>query len=210
MKKLMVIIIILFLCLSYAINASAKKTYTVVIDPGHGGVDPGTVIYGINEKDINLKISLYLADILNNKNNVLMTRNDDYDLGKPNATYRKKSDFDNRILYINNSNADFYISIHQNHLNDNKYYGPQVFYTASNKKYAEIMQTELNKINNTNRKIKPIPSNVYMYRKLKVPGLLIECGFMSNDMERNNLIDYKYQKKIAEAISNGLTKIQNI
>ena len=210
MKKYMIIIIILFLCFCYVINVSAKKSYTVVIDPGHGGVDPGTVTYGIKEKDINLAISIYLADLLKNKDKVLMTRTDDYDLGKPNATYRKKSDFDNRILYINNSGADFYISIHQNHLNDSKYYGPQVFYTESNKQYAEVMQTELNKLNNTNRKIKPIPKSTYMYRKLKIPGLLIECGFMSNDMERNNLASYKYQKKIAEAIYNGLIKIQNI
>ena len=210
MKKIFILATILFLFLSFIINAHANKSYTVVIDPGHGGVDPGTVSYSINEKDINLKISLILADILKEKYQVLMTRNDDYDLGKPNATYRKKSDFDNRILYINNSDANFYISIHQNHLNDTKYYGPQVFYTKANKKYAKIMQDELNKINNTNRQIKEIPKNTYMYSKLNKPGLLIECGFMSNDMERNNLISYKYQKKIAEAIYKGLIKIQNI
>ena len=210
MKKIFILATILFLFLSFIINAHANKSYTVLIDPGHGGVDPGTVSYGAKEKDINLEISIVLADILKDKYQVLMTRNDDYDLGKPNALYRKKSDFDNRISYINHSNTDFYLSIHQNHINDPKYYGPQVFYTKPNKKYAKIIQEELNKINNTNRKIKEIPKNTYMYSKLNKPGLLIECGFMSNEMEKNNLISYKYQKKIAKAIYNGLTKIQNI
>ena len=81
----------------------------IVIAPGHGFLDPGTSYENIYEKDINLNISLYLKEKLeSNGATVYMTRDGDYDLSTPNAIYRKKSDFDNRINLINNSNADIY------------------------------------------------------------------------------------------------------
>ena len=109
-----------------------------------------------------------------------MTRDGDYDLSTPNALYRKKSDFDNRIDLINNSGADLYISIHLNYLNDTKYYGPQVFYLNKNIYLANIMQNTLN-----------------------------ESGFLSNANERNKLITDKYQQKVAFEIANGIVKYYN-
>lgn len=209
MKKI-IAITIFFIGLSFVINVSAKKDYYVIIDPGHGGPDPGTVVNNVLEKDINLDISLMLNKTLKNEYRVKLIRDGDYDLSKPNAVYRKKSDFDNRISIINNSNADFYLSIHQNYLTNSKYYGPQVFYYGNNKKAALLMQEALNNEFGTNRSIKEIPKKTYMYSKLRIPGLLIECGFLSNDNERNNLVNEKYQKRIAKAILIGLTKIQNI
>ena len=187
------------------------KTKTVIIDPGHGGIDGGTsAADGTLEKDINLKISLYLKGILENYGAItLMTRDGDYDLSTPNALYRKKSDFDNRIDLINNSGADLYISIHLNYLNDTKYYGPQVFYLNKNIYLANIMQNTLNKSLNGSRKIKKIPSDTYMYSKLKISGILIECGFLSNANERNKLITDKYQQKVAFEIANGIIKYYN-
>ena len=109
----------------------------IVIDPGHGFLDPGTSYENIYEKDINLNISLYLKEKLeSNGATVYMTRDGDYDLSTPNAIYRKKSDFDNRINLINNSKADIYLSIHLNYLSDFKYYGPQVFYNGKNIYFA--------------------------------------------------------------------------
>ena len=182
----------------------------IVIDPGHGYLDPGTVYEKIYEKEINLKISLYLKDILEKYGAItLMTREGDYDLSTPNALYRKKSDFDNRINLINNSGADLYISIHLNYLNDSNYYGPQVFYLNKNIFLASTMQQALNKGLNGSRKIKKIPSDTYMYTKLNIPGILIECGFLSNESERNKLITDKYQQKIALEIVNGIVKYYN-
>ena len=179
----------------------------IVIDPGHGFLDPGTSYENIYEKDINLNISLYLKEKLeSNGATVYMTRDGDYDLSTPNAIYRKKSDFDNRINLINNSNADIYLSIHLNYLSDFKYYGPQVFYNGKNIYFANIMQDVLNKGLNSNRKIKNIPKDTYMYSKLKVNGLLIECGFLSNYEDRQKLITNEYQKKVANLISNGVIK----
>lgn len=179
----------------------------IVIDPGHGFLDPGTSYENIYEKDINLNISLYLKEKLeSNGATVYMTRDGDYDLSTPNAIYRKKSDFDNRINLINNSKADIYLSIHLNYLSDFKYYGPQVFYNGKNIYFANIMQDVLNKGLNSNRKIKNIPKDTYMYSKLKVNGLLIECGFLSNYEDRQKLITNEYQKKVANLISNGVIK----
>ena len=178
---------------------------TIVIDPGHGAEDPGTSYGNIYEKDINLNISLYLEKELGSLGaNVILTRDGDYDLSTPNANYRKRSDFDNRIKKINNSDAQLYLSIHLNYLNDFSYYGPQVFYNNENEELAEIVQASLNKTSGGTRDIKKIPIDTYMYNKLKVPGLLIECGFLSNNKERNLLKNKEYQKKIAHAISLGV------
>ncbi len=178
---------------------------TIIIDPGHGGLDPGTSYINIYEKDINLSIAQYLEKELGSLGaNVIMTRDGDYDLSSPNANYRKKSDFDNRIKLINNSNGSLYISIHLNYLSNNKYYGPQVFYNRDNKILAETIQDKLNIYTGSDRLISNIPKDTYMYNKLNTPGVLIECGFLSNKEERDKLKSDEYQKLLAKAISLGV------
>lgn len=178
---------------------------TIVIDAGHGGVDPGTSYGKTYEKDINLAISLYLEKELSSMGAVVfLTRDGDYDLSSPNVTFRKKSDFDNRIKLINESNASLYVSIHLNYLSDTKYSGPQVFYNNDNKLLAETIQNIMNNDLNGDRKVKKIPTDTYMYNKLKVSGVLIECGFLSNTKERNLLMTETYQKKVAKSIADGI------
>ena len=178
------------------------------LQSAHGGKDPGTVVNNILEKDINLKIGKYLEKELIKKGaNVILTRNGDYDLSSPNSYRRKKSDFDNRIKIINNSSASMYVSIHLNYLEQASYYGPQVFYnniTNNNKKIANNMQNILNKKLKTNRKVKLIPEDTYMYSRLNVPGVLVECGFLSNYNEKTKLMSKEYQQKIAKYISEGI------
>jgi N-acetylmuramoyl-L-alanine amidase len=208
MKKYLIIIFFIGITLGTSmVNARSNNILNnkvIVIDPGHGGVDPGTVYNDLYEKNINLEISLILKSLLEKENvKVIMTRNGDYDLSYPNAMYRKKSDFDNRIFLINNSNADLYLSIHLNYLNDSRYYGPQVFYLLD-EKLANIMQKNLNKIANSNRNIKTIPFDTYMYKKLSINGLLIECGFLSNNNDRMRLSDKEYQLKFAKSVVDTL------
>ena len=210
-KNIIILLIILNICLISPTKALERKmilnNITIIIDPGHGSKDIGTSYQSIYEKDINLDISKKLKKELENYGaTVILTREDDYDLSTPNANRRKKSDFDNRINLINNSKADIYLSIHLNYLSDFKYYGPQVFYNGKNIYFANIMQDVLNKGLNSNRKIKTIPKDTYMYSKLKVNGLLIECGFLSNYEDRQKLITNEYQKKVANLISNGVIK----
>ena len=200
---------ILYINPTFASGALSNKTY--VIDVGHGGVDPGTVVGNIYEKDINLKISLKLKDKLKEFGaKVILTRDGDYDLGTPNASRRKKSDFDHRIKIINSSSADYYLSIHLNYLNDKTYYGPQVFYNEENllnKEIAIKIQDYLNQNLQSKREIKKIPSSTYMYSRLKIPGVLIECGFLSNNNERQKLSSDEYLDKFSQILTDSLVKL---
>lgn len=179
----------------------------IVLDAGHGGKDKGTSVGNVYESDINLSIVLKLKNALNKQGvDVILTRDGDYDLSGPNVSRRKKSDFDNRIKLINNSGADLYLSIHMNYLVDSRYYGAQVFYTKNNEILAKELQESM--INNLGSplKEKKLSNSIYMYKQLSIPGVLIECGFLSNDNERKMLVTDKYQEKIVDAIVEGLLK----
>lgn len=211
-KVFLLSIIGLFFILSiFHVDASKTKFpligKTIIIDAGHGGKDYGASVKGVKESEINLQISKKLKkELEKNGAVVLETRCGSEDLSKPNAIYRKKSDFDSRISLINNSHADLYLSIHQNIFSNSKYHGPQVFYypkVLDNESIATILQSELNKFTNTTRKIK-ITTNTYMYNKLNIRGVLIECGFLSNDRERTLLISDEYQINLAKTITNAI------
>lgn len=180
----------------------------IVIDPGHGGKDPGTVSENTYESTINLEISKYLEIELSKAGaTVILTRDGDYDLSSPNTRWRKKSDFDNRIKLINNSNANMYISIHLNYLSDSSYSGAQVFYNNdTNKEIAKVIQKEMNEELKGNRNTKKIPNQTYMYDKLTIPGVLIECGFLSNYKEKELLTSSSYQQKLAKVITQAITE----
>lgn len=208
--KLTLLLLLLLIIIISIFNVNASNlTFpllgkTIYLDAGHGGVDNGATVNNVHEKDLNLQIVYKLKETLTSAGaTVLLTRKDDNDISNPNALYRKKSDFDNRIKLINNSNADLYISIHQNIYQNKKYSGPQVFYVKDNQKLAEIIQNTLNKYLNTKRKAKTI-NNTYMYKLLKKKGILIECGFISNDNERYKLKTEEYQLKLSKIITEGI------
>ena len=202
MKKIVIIILlILNVILFIPVKANEKKLILndkkIVVDPGHGSKDNGTSYNNINEKDINLNISLYLKEYLEGYGAyVIMTRVDDYDLSTPNTNTRKRSDFNNRIKIINDYNPDLVISIHQNYYKDTKYNGTQIFYKG-NSGLAKFLQ---NNINN-NRLSKPISNTLYMYNKINSDVLLIECGFLSNNTDRNNLTNTNYQKDYSKELA---------
>ena len=212
MKRNFYVIFTFFICtlILYSLKVEAVMPLTgktIVIDAGHGSKDVGTSYGSIYEKDINLNIALFLQNELGALGaTVYMTRDGDYDLATPKANYRKKSDFDNRIKLINESDADLYLSIHINYLSNAAYSGPQVFYNKDNENLAKVMQEVMNKNLKGKREVKKIPSTTYMYNKLKVPGVLIECGFLSNGEERKKLVTEDYQKKIAKTIAEGVLK----
>ena len=212
MKKILKIgLIILLLISAVVINkkVSAMMPLTgklIIIDPGHGGADPGSISGNTYESTINLEISKKLElELVKVGSEVILTRDGDYDLSTPNAKWRKKSDFDNRINLINNSGANIYLSIHLNYLSNSSYSGPQVFYqNETEKNLATIIQNKLNEELNTDREIKKIPTKTYMYDKLKINGVLIECGFLSNSNELEKLKSNDYQQKIAKIITDAL------
>ena len=215
-KIYILFIFLIALCIFGVINTKAKELplskKIIYLDPGHGGVDPGSIYKNIYEKDINLKICLKLKEELEKKGaKVYLTRNEDYDLSTPNTRSRKKSDLNNRVRLINDSNADMYISIHLNSTTSSNWHGAQVFYddvNKENKKIAEIMQEEFKNNLNTNREIDEI-TNMLLNRKVQIPGILIEAGFLSNNNDRYLLMKEEYQKKLSTIITNGVIKYFN-
>ena len=137
---------------------------------------------------------------------VYLTRYDDYDLSVKNAINRKRSDLSRRANIINESNADIYLSIHLNSDVSSTWQGAQAFYDKINERneiLAKIMQEQFKIDLKTNREYKEINDH-YLYQRVKVPGVLLEVGFISNPNERYLLKQENYQEKIAISIKNGL------
>ena len=193
----------------YNLNLLGKVVY---IDPGHGGLDPGTIYKDIYEKDINLEICLKLQKVLESEGAIVyLTRYGDYDLSN-NSSSRKKSDLNNRAKIINESGADIYISIHLNSINSSTWSGAQVFFddiNDKNQKIANIFQEQLKNDLKTTRKVKEI-TTMLMNRKITIPGILIEAGFLSNPNDRYLLRQSDYQYKICDSIRSALIKYFNM
>ncbi|MGF7145821.1 N-acetylmuramoyl-L-alanine amidase [Anaerotaenia torta] len=182
----------------------------VVIDPGHGGRDPGKI--GVNnalEKDINLSISLKLKELLAQKKiQVIVTREEDVGLYSESDSNKKRADLNARVALIKESNADIAISIHQNSFTEEYVKGAQVFYYSTSeqgKRLAQIMQETLVETlaDGNHRKAKP-NSNYFMLQKVECPLVIVECGYLSNREEAALLIDDEYQGKMAQAICQGI------
>ncbi len=185
----------------------------ILIDPGHGGPDGGAESHGVVEKDIALSVSLKLRDYLQEQGAlVLMTREIDKDLASKDTrgySKRKTEDLKKRLKYINDSEVDFFISVHLNSIPSSKWSGAQTFYSTrldKNEKAAKFIQAELvRNLDNTTRKAKTI-DHVYILNYAKKPGVLVEIGFLSNPVEREKLRKSNYQKKVAASIYNGVLR----
>lgn len=184
----------------------------IVIDPGHGGFDPGKV--GVNEileKDINLCISLKLKELLEAEGfEIVMTRTEDCGLYASTDSNKKRADMQKRVEIINNSGAVLAVSIHQNSFEQESSKGAQVFYHESSDKgkilgetLQEVIKTE---IADGNHRMAKSNDSYYMLRKTQCPLVIVECGFLSNYEEAQLLTEDEYQKKMAEAIRDGIKK----
>jgi N-acetylmuramoyl-L-alanine amidase len=185
-----------------------NNQYKVVIDAGHGGYDGGAEGDHTVEKDINLQIAYYLKNYLTDLGvEVIMIRDSDEAFNRKTRGTKKQSDLSYRLGVINESNADLFVSIHMNAMNDNRWRGSQTFYYPSheaNKALGEALQKNLTDVlKNTHRKAKPIKS-LYLLKKAEITGALIECGFLSNPEEEQLLSTPAYQEKVALAIYLGL------
>ncbi len=214
--RLMMILLLIFGILIFDIVKADNTLYgkCIYLDPGHGGKDPGATYGGVKEEDINLSIALKLKENLENKGAVVyLTRTGDYDLAPKGIKERKRADLYRRSVLINNSGCDLYLSLHLNATKSTSWYGAQVFYDDINKnniELAKILQKQLKKDLKTNRKIKEVKDG-YLYRRVKVPGVLIEMGFLSNPGERNKLKKDSYQKLVSNSISKGIeTYLKNV
>lgn len=183
--------------------------HTIVIDPGHGGPDPGKV--GINqalEKEINLSISLKLKKLLETYHvNTIITREEDRCLGE-NASNQKRADMLKRVEIINHSNADIAISIHQNSFQQESSKGAQVFYHVSSEQghlLAEALQEALISFADPeNHRVAKSNDSYYLLKKSTCPLVIVECGFLSNSAEAEKLCNDDYQDTLAQAIIQGI------
>ena len=190
-----------------------ERTHCVVIDPGHGGEDGGaTSCTGRLESEYNLAISRRLDDLLHLLGyRTRMTRTSDVSIYSTGDTIAQKkvSDLKERVRIVNEIGNALLVSIHQNQFSDSRYSGAQVFYakTEGSKELGQQMQTKLVEALNpgSNRKSKPI-SGVYLMEKINCIGVLVECGFLSNEAEAKLLTDEEYQSKVAFTIFSGINE----
>ena len=191
---------------------------TVVIDAGHGGEDGGAVgIGGVLEKNINLRISEKLRCIMMLLGvDSVMTRCDDISLSRNEAKLRERkvSDMRARVELVNAIPSATLISVHQNSFADSSCRGAQVFFSDGNinsKVLADSVQHML-KVGvdkNNNRVAKNADKNIYILQKTNCPAVLVECGFITNDVEAELLRNDLYQTKISVCIAAGYMKYKS-
>lgn len=225
MKKALMILFSGFLLIAVCINISYKiddvmvKTVginnvktkkTVIIDPGHGGIDVGTVgIDGSLEKNINLSISLDLYDYLMVSGiNAVLTRDGDYEVYRA-GEKRTKSDLYNRMDFINSVPNSILISIHQNHFENEAEWGTQVWFSPNDEISPtladKILRSVKKNIQPENKRENKVSDNsYYILYKAQKPSVMVECGFVSNKNENNKLQDKEYQKDMAYSILAGI------
>lgn len=182
-----------------------KDQVVIVVDPGHGGEDPGKV--GINdvlEKDLNLQIAKKVKKLLEEAGiKIVMTRTNDK---VPDA---KKEDLNQRVQLINETKPTLALCIHQNSYPDEKIKGAQVFYhtiTPEAEDVATIVQEQLRTVDPTNTRQIKENDTYFMLKNCQVPTIIVECGFLTNPEEAAKLTREEYQDQIAQAICEGVVK----
>lgn len=191
------------------VSVKSDKKYKVLIDSGHGGIDPGKVgVNGAYEKDINLSIALFLKDILEDSGcEVVMTRETDTGLYSESDSNKKTADLKKRVELMNSEHPNAIVSIHQNSFTQESSKGAQVFYQSSSdegKKFAEIMQEQMAVLDETNKRVAKPNSGYYILKNSKDVAIIVECGFLSNSQEAGLLVTKDYQEKVAKAVAKGV------
>ncbi len=183
---------------------------TLIIDPGHGGNDPGKV--GVNdalEKDINLAIAQELKNYLEAQGlSVIMTRETDKGLYSEGARNKKREDLNARVDLINSSKALLVVSIHQNSYTQSNCRGAQVFYYENSEKGQKladsIQRAMLKNVDENNKRVVKANKSYFMLKESSITAAIVECGFLSNPEEADLLNSKEYQVKIAYGIGQGI------
>lgn len=175
-----------------------QGAYIVVLDPGHGGSDPGAIWEGVCEKDLNLSVALLVRELLETEEGIqiLMTREDDSAVG-----------LYDRAGFSNQEEADLFISIHSNALeNDHGYEGILTFYHEADregKRLADLLQAHV--VAQTGGVDRGIRAEDYaVVRETQAPACLLEMGFMTTDRELERLLNPEYQQAIAQGVARGI------
>ena len=199
--------------LTDAVVVSAEQelgsSTVIVIDAGHGGEDGGAVsCTGICESELNLQIAQRLdclLGLLGCRTRMLRTEDTSLASAEANSYSEKKvTDLKNRAAQINALPDAIVISIHQNHFPQEKYRGAQVFYAPDDvsqrlaERTQECLRLGLDAANQ--RQIKAA-DGIYLMEHIRHPGILVECGFLSNPQEEQLLRTVGYQHKIVTSLA---------
>ncbi len=189
-------------------NIPPERNTRILLDPGHGGVDGGAVsCTGVSESQVNLEIALRLRSVFQLLGyETHMVRESDISVYTKGETIAQKkvSDLKHRVQIVNDLENALLLSIHQNHFTDGRYSGPQVFYakTTGSQALAEKLQDKLNAaLSPGSSRRAQKTSGVYLMEHIQRPGVLIECGFLSNSREEALLRTPNYQKKVSAVIA---------
>lgn len=173
--------------------------YKVVIDPGHGGPDPGAVgINGLRETDVVLDVSLQVAQILQAKGvQVLLTRTSEVDVDLP-----------PRVALANNNRADLFLSIHANALSMSRpdVNGIETFYfqDGPSRRLAEAVQVQMLRVSPGSPDRGARPGRFFVIRRTVMPAALAEMGFVTGQLDSPRLADPAFRRRMAVAIATGL------
>lgn len=189
-------------------SAPIPREHCIIIDPGHGGEDGGaTSCTGIVESVYNLDISLRLNDLfhlLGYETKIIRTTDASVYTKGGTIAQKKVSDLKERVRIANETDHALLLSIHQNNYPDSRYSGVQVFYAPTEGSEALAKQLQSSLMANLHPKTKRDArksSGVYLMEHIRCPGVLIECGFLSNPEEEAKLRDSTYQKKMCCVIA---------
>jgi N-acetylmuramoyl-L-alanine amidase len=176
-----------------------RGRYRVVIDPGHGGPDPGAVgINGLRETDVVLDVSLQVAQLLQAKGvEVLLTRTSEVDVDLP-----------PRVALANNNRADLFLSIHANALSLSRpdVNGIETFYfqDGRSRRLAEAVQTQMLRVAPGSPDRGARPGRFFVIRRTVMPSALAEMGFVTGELDSPRLADPAFRQRMAVAIATGL------
>ncbi len=196
-------------CNAVVSNSSPMPNFCVVLDAGHGGIDCGCtgVLTKANERDINLKITQKLGSLLTNLGiKVVYTRTNTDGLYGTFASGFKKRDLQARCDIIKSANPDLLVSIHLNSYTSPTASGAQVFYKIGSDVSRELGQSLqdifVEKVEGSRKA--SMPGDFFMLNCTTTPGILVECGFLSNPTEEQKLITDTYQEQLAYTIACGV------
>ena len=187
---------------------------SLVIDPGHGGLDGGAVsANGIKESDLNLSIALKVQKAAEFCGvDVHMTREDD-SLNADSGSYSELAELKRRTALVNSAPDPVLISIHQNCFPTSQPSGSQVLYagTKGSRELGELIQENLRvQLDSENRRLaEPAPAELYITSNVKCPAVLAECGFMSNFSDMEKLCDRSYQTGLAAVFLGSYLQFRN-
>jgi len=190
--------------------------YTIVVDPGHGGIDPGSIGYKtkVKESELNLKLSLMLAEKLRSVGiRVIMTRTDDNSLASGmNGKSFKKEDMRLRKEMINKLRPNMVVSVHMNSYTNHVLRGAKMFYDKTSeisRAIAESIQKQFAANLEASNEIASV-GDYYMLKCTESPSVIAECGFLSNARDEQLLLDDSYQEKIVNCIFVGIMDFLNL